>query len=114
LRGVGPDRLGNHLKHPVHVVVNILVREPHEADAERFDELLPSRILRLRLLREMAVAIEFDRQLDLRAIEVDAVRADAVLAAKPPAEQLLSAQAGSQQDLGRRHVLAQAAPHVLF
>ena len=84
-------RSGNRFKHPIQVLINILVSESQEADAERLDILLPLGIILLCFLSEMAIPIEFDRQFDLRAIEVDAVRADAILATELLSEQLLSA-----------------------
>src|SRR5262245_51613611 len=58
----------------------------------------------------MGVPIDFDRQLGLDAVEVDAIRSDAVLAAKPVPAQLASTQARPQLGLGWGQLLAQTAP----
>jgi predicted transcriptional regulator len=62
----------------------------------------------------MAVSIELNREFGLHAVEVDTVRSNAVLAAKPVSAQLSPAQSRPQEHLGRRHLLPQLSPEVLL
>src|SRR3990172_4055410 len=57
----------------------------------------------------MARAIDLDRQLERRAVEVEDVGSDAELAAEAVPEELLLAEAGPEEPFGRGHRGAEGA-----
>jgi hypothetical protein len=74
--------------HSFQVLVDVRVQKSDEANTERLNERLTFFVALRRTVGEVAVAIQFDSQSQPRAVEIEDVGADAVLAPKFVAEQL--------------------------
>ena len=111
---VQSQRPGDGLNHAIQFVINLDVHESQQANPKCFDVTLPLGIISLCFRGEMGVPIHFNRQFGLDALEVDAIRSDAVLAAKPVPAQLASTQARPQLRLGWGQLVAETAPQVFL
>ena len=72
--------LTNRFEYSIQIRVNLFVGKAQEPDAKCFDVILPGVVIGI--LLEMAVSINLHREGKGRAIEVNDVWADAVLAAE--------------------------------
>lgn len=77
-----PDDFFERLQYAINVVVDIGIEEADDANVKRFNVTLSFKIIFLRSVAKMGIAIEFNRQPEFRTVEVNDVGTNSVLAPK--------------------------------
>jgi hypothetical protein len=104
---------GYFIQHRVKIVIDILVHHAKKPDPKRLNVMLAAEVINPGERCEMAVAVDFDCQLQFRAIEVDNKLVDAVLASELVAEHLPVGKVHPQQHFGRRDMASEIAASFL-
>lgn len=95
-----PDDFFERLQYTINIVVDVGVEKADDADVERFDVALSFKIVRLRSVAKMGIAVEFNRQPEFGTVKVDDVRTDSVLAPKLQMTELFLSQIPPQPSFG--------------
>jgi hypothetical protein len=107
------NRRGYFIQHRVKIVIDILVHHAKKPDPKRLNVMLAAEVINPGERCEMAVAVDFDCQLQFRAIEVDNKPVDAVLASELVAEHLPVGKVNPQEHFGRRDMTSEIAASFL-
>jgi len=103
------NRLKNVLAHPIQFPADIMIGKPEEMNAVRFNVLLPALVILHCPGITMAVAVNLDRELEPRTIEVENILINSVLAEESFAVHAAVSQLRPEDGLGFRHVATKAA-----
>jgi hypothetical protein len=100
------DFLNDSIQDAVHVFVDIGVHETQKLNPICFDVFLSFTVVNINARSKMAFAVDLNRKLERRTVEINDILVNAILATKLKTQKLLPREIFPQQDLSSWHGFA--------